>query len=39
MFKCKKKKEKEIQNFKKERCFFDDFKFNQSFIDILWFIY
>lgn len=37
MFKCKRKYK--TRKKKKERCFFADFKFNQSFIDTLWFIY
>lgn len=37
MFKCKRKYE--IQKCKKKERSFADFKFNQSFIDTLWFIY
>lgn len=33
------KENKKYKTIKKERCFFADFKFNQSFIDTLWFIY
>lgn len=39
MFKCKRKNMKYKTIKKKERRFFADFKFNQSFIDTLWFIY
>lgn len=38
MFKCKRKQEN-YQKKEKERRFFADFKFNQNFIDTLWFIY